>query len=84
MNPRKFTETLARAVLDQLVRLLEGEAGREMDVSEVKIELSSVCVECLIGKQRNQFSLRSPSRVPYRTELIPRAPKGRRTRTPHP
>jgi len=43
-----------------------------------------VCVECLIGKQRNQFSLRSPSRVPYRTELIPRAPKGRRTRTPHP
>ena len=28
--------------------------------------------------------LRSPSRVPYRTELIPRAPKGRRTRTPHP
>jgi len=37
-----------------------------------------VCVECLIGKQRNQFSLRSPSRVPYRTELIPRAPKGRR------
>ena len=31
-----------------------------------------VCVECLIGKQRNQFFLRSPSRVPYRTELIPR------------
>ena len=32
-----------------------------------------MCVECLIGKQRNQFSLRSPSRVPlaYRTELIP-------------
>ena len=28
--------------------------------------------------------LRSPSRVLYRTELIPRAPKGRRTRTPHP
>jgi len=28
--------------------------------------------------------LRSPSRVPYRTELIPRAPKGRCTRTPHP
>ena len=36
----------------------------------------SVCVDCLF--------LRSPSRVPYRTELIPRAPKGRRTRTPHP
>ena len=35
-----------------------------------------VCVDCLF--------LRSPSRVPYRTELIPRAPKGRRTRTPHP
>ena len=36
--------------------------------------------------KRNQFSLRSPSRVPYRTELIPRAPnlKWRRTRTPHP
>jgi len=31
----------------------------------------AVCVECLIGKQRNQFSLRSPSRIPYRTELIP-------------
>ncbi len=28
--------------------------------------------------------LRSPSRVLYRTELIPRAPKWRRTRTPHP
>ena len=28
----------------------------------------SVCVDCLF--------LRSPSRVPYRTELIPRAPKG--------
>jgi len=25
-----------------------------------------------------------PSRAPYRTELIPRAPKGRRTRPPHP
>jgi hypothetical protein len=35
-----------------------------------------VCVGCLF--------LRSPSRIPYRTELIPRAPKGRRTRTPHP
>jgi hypothetical protein len=48
------------------------------------VENSRVCVECLIGKQRNQFSSRSPSRVPYRTELIPRAsaPKGR-TRTPH-
>ncbi len=33
-----------------------------------------VCVGCLF--------LRSPSRIPYRTELIPRAPKGRRTRTP--
>ena len=29
------------------------------------------------------YFLRSPSRVPYRTELLPRAPKGRRTRTPH-
>ena len=64
-------------------------------------ERACLCVECLIGKQTNQFSLRSPSRVPYRvcvgclflrsptripyrTELIPRAPKGRRTRTPHP
>jgi hypothetical protein len=28
------------------------------------------------------FIFRSPSRVPYRTELIPRAPKWRRTRTP--
>ena len=35
-----------------------------------------LCVECLF--------LRSPSRVPYRTELIPRAPKGLHTRTPHP
>jgi hypothetical protein len=35
-----------------------------------------VCVGCLF--------LRSPSRVPYRTQLLPRAPKGRRTRTPHP
>ena len=30
----------------------------------------TVCVGCLF--------LRTPSRVPYRTELIPRAPKGRR------
>ena len=29
-----------------------------------------------------QLSLRSPSRVPYRTELLQRAPKGRLTRTP--
>ena len=35
-----------------------------------------LCVDCLF--------LRSQSRVPYRTELIPRAPKWRRTRTPHP
>jgi hypothetical protein len=35
-----------------------------------------VSVDCLF--------LRSPSRVLYRTELIPRAPKWRRTRTPHP
>jgi len=28
-------------------------------------------VECLIGNKRNQLSLRSPSRVPYRTELLP-------------
>jgi hypothetical protein len=35
-----------------------------------------LCVDCLF--------LRSPSRVPYRTELIPRAPKWRRTRTPPP
>ena len=34
---------------------------------------TSVCVECLF--------LRSPSRVPYRTELLPRAPKGRRTQS---
>jgi len=40
------------------------------------VRYMSVCVDCLF--------LRSPSRVPYRTELIPRAPKGRRTRTPHP
>jgi hypothetical protein len=35
-----------------------------------------------LENKRNQFSLRSPGRVPYRTEPIPRAPKGRRTRTP--
>ncbi len=29
------------------------------------------------------YCLRSPSRIPYRTELIPRSPKGRRTRS-HP
>ena len=28
------------------------------------------------------YCLRSPSRIQYRTELIPRAPKGRRTRHP--
>jgi hypothetical protein len=27
-NPRKFTETIAGAILDQLTRLLEGVAGR--------------------------------------------------------
>ena len=26
--------------------------------------------------KRNQFSVRSPSRVPYRTKLLPRAPNG--------
>jgi hypothetical protein len=60
----------------------------------------SVCVECLIGKQKKPILvtvlysesvtvlygiklgsvdclfLRSPSRVPYRTELFPRAPNG--------
>jgi len=36
----------------------------------------TLSVDCLF--------LRSPSRVPYRTELIPRAPKWRCTRTPHP
>jgi len=39
-------------------------------------QVDRVCVGCLF--------LRSPSRIPYRTELIPRAPTGRRTRTPHP
>jgi len=39
--------------------------------------MNCFCVGCTL-------SLRSPSRVPYRIELIPRAPKGRRTRTPHP
>jgi hypothetical protein len=33
-----------------------------------KVMSAGVCVDCLF--------LRSPSRVPYRTELIPRAPKG--------
>ncbi len=32
-----------------------------------------VCVECLIGNKRNQFSLRSPSRVPYRTVTVQRS-----------
>ena len=41
-----------------------------------QIQNTQVCVGCLF--------LRSPSQVPYRTELILRAPKGRRTRTPHP
>ena len=38
------------------------------EVQKLK-SLLYVCVECLIGKQRNQFSLGSLSRVPYRTEL---------------
>ena len=45
------------------------------------IQLSSSISQAV---QQWLFILRSPSRVPYRTELIPRAPKGRRTRTPHP
>jgi hypothetical protein len=46
-------------------------------------QVTVVCVECLIGKQRNQFSLRSQSRIPYCTELIPHPPKWQHTRTPH-
>jgi hypothetical protein len=43
-----------------------------------------VCVECLIGKQKKPILFKVTDRVPYRTELLPRALKGRRTRTPHP
>jgi hypothetical protein len=41
-----------------------------------------VCVECLIGKQKKPILFKVTDRVPYRTELIPRALKWRRTRTP--
>ena len=44
-----------------------------LKTNKPKVSPQSVCVGCLF--------LRSPSRVPYRTEPIPRAPKGRHTRT---
>ncbi len=52
--------------------------------------LRSLSVGCLFLRSPSRvpysllivYFLRSPSRVLYRTELIPRAPKWRRTRTP--
>ena len=71
-----------RAADDSLTVCVECLVGKQNKPTLFKVtEPSSVpspcvCVDCLF--------LRSPSRIPYRTELIPRAPKGRRTRTPHP
>ena len=69
---------------DRGVRGLSGNCARDVCILYLKRlkTVISLCqnlrlsVDCLF--------LRSPSRVLYRTELIPRAPKGRRTRTPHP
>jgi len=72
------------------VECLIGKQKPEKPILFKVTESRRVCVasECLIGKQKPEcvlvvYFLRSPSRVPYRTEPIPRAPKGRRTSHGH-
>ena len=75
-DPPPGPESIAAQAAYTEALTVPGTQPRPLDFG-VRPGVSECVLIVKLENKRNQFSLRSPSRVPYRTELIPRAPKGR-------